>query len=202
MSNVAALEAQHVLQTYKRQPVVFVRGDGTRLFIDNRRGVDGWSDGNTSRVGSAGVLAAGWHRIRVDYYERNVPAYLDLRGARPGLPGQAVPGPHPRPDYRPGPPATAPAAPQPDPQRPGPPGRPRHPVVFPSLARQGGGQQVGLALVGGDPSRRIEGEALVAGTDHLPVVGAQHHHDHVIAAGLEDLRHGRGPVIDFGPRKA
>ena len=32
MSNVTALEAQHVLQTYKRQPVVFVRGEGTRLF--------------------------------------------------------------------------------------------------------------------------------------------------------------------------
>jgi acetylornithine/N-succinyldiaminopimelate aminotransferase len=32
LSNVTALEAQHVLQTYKRQPVVFVRGEGTRLF--------------------------------------------------------------------------------------------------------------------------------------------------------------------------
>lgn len=30
--DVQALEARHVLQTYKRQPVVFVRGDGTRLF--------------------------------------------------------------------------------------------------------------------------------------------------------------------------
>jgi len=29
---VTALEARHVLQTYKRQPVVFVRGEGTRLF--------------------------------------------------------------------------------------------------------------------------------------------------------------------------
>ena len=29
---VKALEAEHVLQTYKRQPVVFVRGEGTRLF--------------------------------------------------------------------------------------------------------------------------------------------------------------------------
>src|SRR5690606_37472159 len=29
---VQTLEAQHVLQTYKRQPVVFVRGEGTRLF--------------------------------------------------------------------------------------------------------------------------------------------------------------------------
>jgi len=34
---VTALEAQHVLQTYKRQPVVFVRGEGTRLFDDGGR---------------------------------------------------------------------------------------------------------------------------------------------------------------------
>jgi acetylornithine/N-succinyldiaminopimelate aminotransferase len=37
LSNVRELEAQHVLQTYKRQPVVFVRGDGTRLFDENGR---------------------------------------------------------------------------------------------------------------------------------------------------------------------
>jgi len=37
MSNVAALESQHVLQTYKRQPVVFVRGEGTRLFDEQGR---------------------------------------------------------------------------------------------------------------------------------------------------------------------
>ena len=37
MSNVTQLEAQHVLQTYKRQPVVFVRGDGTRLFDEHGR---------------------------------------------------------------------------------------------------------------------------------------------------------------------
>jgi predicted acetylornithine/succinylornithine family transaminase len=35
VSNVTALEAQHVLQTYKRQPVVFVRGEGSRLFDDH-----------------------------------------------------------------------------------------------------------------------------------------------------------------------
>jgi acetylornithine/N-succinyldiaminopimelate aminotransferase len=38
MSNVTALEAQHVLQTYKRQPVVFVRGEGSRLFDEQGRG--------------------------------------------------------------------------------------------------------------------------------------------------------------------
>jgi acetylornithine/N-succinyldiaminopimelate aminotransferase len=37
MSNVTALEAQHVLQTYKRQPVVFVRGEGSRLFDEHGR---------------------------------------------------------------------------------------------------------------------------------------------------------------------
>ncbi|HYB94466.1 MAG TPA: acetylornithine/succinylornithine family transaminase [Vicinamibacterales bacterium] len=37
MSNVPALEAQHVLQTYKRQPVVFVRGEGSRLFDEDGR---------------------------------------------------------------------------------------------------------------------------------------------------------------------
>ena len=41
MSNVTALEAQHVLQTYKRQPVVFVRGEGSRLFDeDGKRYLD------------------------------------------------------------------------------------------------------------------------------------------------------------------
>ena len=38
---VQALESRHVLQTYKRQPVVFVRGEGTRLFdADGRRYLD------------------------------------------------------------------------------------------------------------------------------------------------------------------
>ena len=35
MSNVTELEAQHVLQTYKRQPIVLVRGEGARLFDEN-----------------------------------------------------------------------------------------------------------------------------------------------------------------------
>jgi len=38
---VTALESRHVLQTYKRQPVVFVRGEGSRLFdIDGRAYLD------------------------------------------------------------------------------------------------------------------------------------------------------------------
>ena len=40
-SDIQALEARHVLQTYKRQPVVFVRGEGCRIEdIDGRRYLD------------------------------------------------------------------------------------------------------------------------------------------------------------------
>jgi acetylornithine/N-succinyldiaminopimelate aminotransferase len=40
-SDIQALEARHVLQTYKRQAVVFVRGEGTRIEdIDGRRYLD------------------------------------------------------------------------------------------------------------------------------------------------------------------
>lgn len=39
--DVQALEARHVLQTYARQPVVFTRGDGTRLYdIEGREYLD------------------------------------------------------------------------------------------------------------------------------------------------------------------
>src|SRR5262245_24566293 len=34
---VKALEAEHVLQTYKRLPVVFVRGEGTHLYDESGR---------------------------------------------------------------------------------------------------------------------------------------------------------------------
>ena len=40
-TQVRELEAQHVLQTYKRQPVVLVRGEGRRLFdADGRQYLD------------------------------------------------------------------------------------------------------------------------------------------------------------------
>jgi acetylornithine/succinyldiaminopimelate/putrescine aminotransferase len=37
MNDVRTLESQHVLQTYKRLPVVFERGEGVRLFDDQGR---------------------------------------------------------------------------------------------------------------------------------------------------------------------
>ena len=41
MDDVQAREARHVLQTYRRQPVTFVRGEGVRLFdADGREYLD------------------------------------------------------------------------------------------------------------------------------------------------------------------
>ena len=40
-TDIQSLEARHVLQTYKRQPVVFVRGHGVRLTdIDGKSYLD------------------------------------------------------------------------------------------------------------------------------------------------------------------
>ena len=47
--DVKALEAQHVLQTYRRQPVVFERGDGMRLFDDAGRAISTFCRASASR---------------------------------------------------------------------------------------------------------------------------------------------------------
>ena len=54
-SDIQALEARHVLQTYKRQPVVFVRGDGSRIEdVDGRRYLD-----FVSGIGVSGIWIGG-----------------------------------------------------------------------------------------------------------------------------------------------
>ena len=41
LDDIRTLEQQHVLQTYKRQPVAFVRGQGSRLYdADGREYLD------------------------------------------------------------------------------------------------------------------------------------------------------------------
>ena len=61
---VKALEARHVLQTYKRQPVVFVRGDGRRLFdVDGREYLDFLSGIGVVVLGHA---TRGWPRSIAD----------------------------------------------------------------------------------------------------------------------------------------
>jgi predicted acetylornithine/succinylornithine family transaminase len=60
-TDVKAIELQHVLQIYKRQPVVFTRGEGVRLFADNGRSyLDFLSGIGVASLGHAHpALAAG-----------------------------------------------------------------------------------------------------------------------------------------------
>src|SRR5215217_5977595 len=58
---IQANEAQHVLQTYKRQPVAFVRGSGSRLYdVDGREYLDLVSGIGVTSLGHAhpGLAAA------------------------------------------------------------------------------------------------------------------------------------------------
>jgi acetylornithine/N-succinyldiaminopimelate aminotransferase len=59
--DITALEAQHVVQTYKRQPVAFVRGSGSRLYdVDGREYLDLISGIGVTSLGHAhpGLAAA------------------------------------------------------------------------------------------------------------------------------------------------
>src|SRR5262249_11750428 len=54
MEDVQALEARHVLQTYKRQPITLVRGDGVRLWdADGREYLDLLSGIGVASLGHA-----------------------------------------------------------------------------------------------------------------------------------------------------
>src|SRR5438132_3425491 len=58
---IAALESRHVAQTYKRQPVAFVRGEGPRLYdVDGREYLDLVSGIGVTSLGHAhpGLTAA------------------------------------------------------------------------------------------------------------------------------------------------
>ena len=59
--DIQAREARHVLQTYKRQPIAFVRGDGSRLYdVDGREYLDFISGIGVASLGHAhpGLAAA------------------------------------------------------------------------------------------------------------------------------------------------
>lgn len=61
LDDIQACEARHVLQTYKRQPVAFVRGSGSRLFdVDGREYLDFVSGIGVTSLGHAhpGLTAA------------------------------------------------------------------------------------------------------------------------------------------------
>ena len=54
IADVQALEARHVLQTYRRAPVTFVRGQGVRLYdVDGREYLDLLSGIGVASLGHA-----------------------------------------------------------------------------------------------------------------------------------------------------
>src|SRR5262245_50205947 len=59
--DIKALETRHVVQTYKRQPLAFVRGNGSRLYdVDGREYLDFISGIGVASLGHAhpGLAAA------------------------------------------------------------------------------------------------------------------------------------------------
>ncbi len=78
--------------------------DGARLWVDNALVVDDWRDGERRWISGDSLLAAGYHTVRVEYYERGgyassllwwerVDAYPDWRGeywSNPTLSGEPV----------------------------------------------------------------------------------------------------------------
>ena len=78
----------------------FNSDDGVRLFIDDKQHIDAWTDhaGYSPEVTVAG-LTAGWHRVRVDYYENFGGAAHTLEWLPPSGQWAAVPLVNMVPDY-------------------------------------------------------------------------------------------------------
>src|SRR4029434_5894708 len=71
LDDIKALEARHIVQTYKRQPVAFIRGSGARLYdVDGREYLDLVSGIGVASLGHAhpGLAAA---------IDRQAPTLLD-----------------------------------------------------------------------------------------------------------------------------
>ena len=81
-SDIQALEARHVLQTYKRQPVVFVRGEGVRIEdIDGRRYLDFVSGIGVSVLGHGHPgLSRAWPNRRRRWCTRRTSTTTRSRG--------------------------------------------------------------------------------------------------------------------------
>jgi hypothetical protein len=52
--------------------------DGARLYVDDALVVDAWQDGSTREITANVTLAAGRHKVRVEYYDRTGPAVMRL----------------------------------------------------------------------------------------------------------------------------
>jgi hypothetical protein len=67
--------------------------DGIRVWIDDSPVVDAWSDHSTRDDSGTLMLSAGWHRIRMEFYDNvyDYDAVAKLSWAGPGLARQIIP---------------------------------------------------------------------------------------------------------------
>src|SRR5690349_25162199 len=82
MEDIQALEARHVLQTYRRQPITFVRGEGVRLYdVEGREYLDLLSGIGVASLGHAhpGLAAAIADQARTLLHTSNL-FYHPLQG--------------------------------------------------------------------------------------------------------------------------
>ncbi|MEZ4770419.1 MAG: PA14 domain-containing protein [Caldilineales bacterium] len=56
--------------------------DGVRVWVDNVQVINAWQDGGVRTVSGTRTLAAGWHAVRVEYYERTGEALIDFSWLR------------------------------------------------------------------------------------------------------------------------
>ena len=92
MDDVLAREARHVLQTYRRQPVTFVRGEGVRLYdAEGREYLDLLSGIGVAALGHAHPRAgARDRRTGADAHPHVEPVLPSAAGAAGGTAGEPV----------------------------------------------------------------------------------------------------------------
>ncbi|MFH1709353.1 MAG: PA14 domain-containing protein [Planctomycetota bacterium] len=69
-----------------------VTDDGVRLYVDNALLVDKWIDQALTEYSGTANLAAGWHDLRMEYFEGGVTACAHLWYSGPGVTKQIIPG--------------------------------------------------------------------------------------------------------------
>ncbi len=77
-----------------------IADDGIRLWVDDKQYINSWSDAAGYKPDAVlNSLAAGKHRIRIDYYENTGGSSFELRWVGPSVSEVAVPAANLSPDY-------------------------------------------------------------------------------------------------------
>ncbi len=66
--------------------------DGMRLFVDGQPAIDAWREANSTRQSAARTnLDASWHALKLEYFNGEGPAIMELDLGGPGIPLQPLP---------------------------------------------------------------------------------------------------------------